>query len=252
MGIKALILTSQRTGSFFLEQCLNSHPSVRCYGEVLIGFDGIDKVQVPKIITRNRKVWILWTYILSGVGLTPRRVIQKLYSHQAVGVTAFRAMYTHLKDPRVKNFFHRDTSIRIIHLKRENLLAQYVSRQLMHHQRKLGRSEAHTTKALPSVSMEIAVDDAIRGMTNIEQQQQQYSDLFSGHKNIELVYETMIDEKGLTDAASRKLFDLFNIEPHPMTSPLVKLNPRELHLMVDNYEVLKVGLTGTRFERFLV
>jgi hypothetical protein len=36
-NMKGIILTSQRSGSTFLQGCLDAHPSVRCYGELLVG-----------------------------------------------------------------------------------------------------------------------------------------------------------------------------------------------------------------------
>ncbi len=248
---KSVVLTSQRSGSYFLEQCLDSHPQIRCYGEILIGFGDVYQGQVPKLFLKNRRTMILWKYVMSGAALRPVKMLNDFYNRGEAQVMTFRAMYNHLRDFRVRNYYLSDTSIRIIHLRRDNLLKQHISRVLMHRQSKLGRKDAHTTKPLTPVSTHIAPEGAIAAMTEVQEEYSKYDQLFSKHPKIELVYEDMIDGPSLTNAASTAITGLFGLDPAPMTSKLVKMNPNRLDQMVENYDELVQALKGTEFERFL-
>jgi hypothetical protein len=78
-----------------------------------------------------------------------------------------------------------------------------------------------------------------------------YERLLSNHKKIELVYEDMIDDRCLTDAAMHAICDLLELEPAPMCCDFVKVNPNKLELMVKNYQELASALAGTEFEKYL-
>jgi hypothetical protein len=44
---------------------------------------------------------------------------------------------------------------------------------------------------------------------------------------------------------------LLGVEYRPLFCDLVKTNPNQLKLMIENYEDIKIALKNTEFERFL-
>jgi hypothetical protein len=78
-----------------------------------------------------------------------------------------------------------------------------------------------------------------------------HEQLFSQHPKIEMVYETMIEGQSLSYEATAAVSDLLELDPAPMRSNLVKMNPHNLELTVENYDELVRALRGTEFERFL-
>jgi len=114
-----------------------------------------------------------------------------------------------------------------------------------------GRWQPHSTSKVRAVATHVSPQAAIREMRYIQQQFDAYEHLLSNHKKIELVYEDMINGQCLTDAATRAICDLLEVEPAPMCCEFVKVNPNKLELMVENYQELATALAGTEFERYL-
>ena len=162
----------------------------------------------------------------------------------------FKAMYNQLCSPKVHEYLRAHTDIRVIHLRRGNLLKQYTSKTLMGKKRD-GRWQPHSTSKMRAVSTHVSPQAAIRDMQFVQQQFDVYEDLLSNHKKIELVYEDMIDGQCLTDAAMHAICDLLEVEPAPMCCDFVKTNPDKLELVVENYQELASALAGTEFERYL-
>jgi hypothetical protein len=225
---------------------MDSHPQVVCDGELLIGA----RVELPGILKRRRRSGKIYKYIRAG-GWNPAGIMEDFYAQDdGSSVIAFKAMHSQLARRRAREYLRKHQDIRAIHLRRENLLKQYVSNVLL--QRKRGRGWwAHTGRKLPPVSMRISPKVAIKSMRRVEAQFQEFELLLSNHKRIEVVYEHMIEGECLSDQVSEAICDLLDIEHREMCCNLVKGNPNDLKSMVANYEELVDGLQGTEFERFL-
>src|SRR6185295_1660068 len=114
-------------GSTFVTDCLQSHPEVFCLGEMLKHGRGF---YVPDYIYRYRQLTKLVQFAFSGAWNSPRLMDQ--FFGQADGkAKLFKAMYNQVNIPWTRRYLERHTDIRILHLRRENLLKQYVSYLLM-------------------------------------------------------------------------------------------------------------------------
>lgn len=245
--MKAVIITSQRTGSSFLVECLKSHPHVNCHYEILKKGYG-DKRIGP--IDQPNKLFYLYRYLLRGAW-NPPKMLDKFYTNEKGQVTAFKAMYTQLIDPRVRYYLQKHTEIRIIHLRRHNLLKQYVSNVLNRRRIRGDRKFSNTKESLPIITTRISPARAIRAMRKNKKLFQHYEQLFSKHHKVNLVYETMMEGQSLSERAAAAVVGLLEIDSAPMTGPYVKMNPDKLELIVENYDDLINALAGTEFEVFL-
>lgn len=244
--MKAIIIGTQRSGSNFLHYCLLSHPSIICEGEMLI--NGL--VKTPKIIEDFRWPAKIYRYVMAGAW-NPIRILNQFLARDDAPVVAFKAMYNHLQSDKIKEFFQEHKEIRIIHLRRDNLLKQYVSKMLLGKKRGQKRWLPHSTQKLPPVTTHISPQAAITYMEHTQAQYQKFETLLSQHHKIELVYETMIDGQCLREEVSRAICDLFQIEYQKMCCDFVKVNPNSLQQMIENYDELAEALHGTPYERFL-
>ena len=244
--MKAIIVGTQRSGSNFLRHCLLSHPSIACEGELLIN----GMVKTPKIIEDFRWPAKIYRYVMAGAW-NPTRIMNQFLARDDAPVVAFKAMYNQMQSARVHDFFQQHKEIRIIHLRRDNLLKQYVSKMLLGKKRGQKRWRPHSTKKLPTVTTYISPQAAIKNMENTLAQYQKFESLLSQHHKIELVYETMIEGQCLTDQVSQAICDLFQIEQRKMCCNFVKVNPNSLRQMIENYDELADALHGTPYERFL-
>ena len=66
---KGIILTTQRSGSTFIADCLQSHPEVFCPGEILQKGLG---VELPDLIYRFRNLTKVSQFVMSGAWNSPR------------------------------------------------------------------------------------------------------------------------------------------------------------------------------------
>ncbi len=245
--MKAVIITSQRTGSSLLVECLRSHPQVNCHYEIL------KKGYGDKTIGRTKQstmLFYVYRYLLRGAW-NPTKMLNSFFTKEVGQITAFKAMYTQLIDPRVRHYLRKHTEIKIIHLRRDNLLKQYVSNVLNRRSVRGDRKFSNTKEPLPIIAKRISPAKAIKAMRRNKKLFEYYEQLFSKHHKINLVYETMIEGQSLSETAKAAVVGLLSIDPAPMTGPFIKMNPDKLALMVENYDDLAHALAGSEFEGFL-
>jgi len=125
--VRAIILTTQRTGSTFLTDCLRSHPDIECAGEILNGDPDEPR---PSYRGPFKDVLKAYRYARSGAWLADRW-IRSFYARGSAQVRCFKAMYNQLSRPLAMRYFHENPEVRVIHLRRENLLKVHVSTLLM-------------------------------------------------------------------------------------------------------------------------
>jgi LPS sulfotransferase NodH len=243
--MKAIILTSQRSGSTFLGRCLDSHPSIESRGELLVG----GEVVAPRPLRGRRTLTKLYRYAAVRAW-DPVSIIERCYEREQAPVVVFRAMYNHVDNRPVRAYLMAHEEIRVIHLRRDNLLKQHVSKLLLGAKRE--RSwQPHTDHKIPVASVKVSAEGAIKDMQRVRGNFIEFERLLSAHRRIELVYERMYNGQTLSHEAWAKLAELLEIEPAKLAADLVKMNPDELRPMVTNYDELAAALAGTEFERFL-
>jgi LPS sulfotransferase NodH len=243
--MKAIILTSQRSGSTFLQYCLDAHPSVKCYGELLVG----GNLVAPKPFRGRRLLTKAYRYAMIRAW-RPASIMDRYYAREAASVVVFKAMYNHVDNRRVRLYLTRHPEIRVIHLRRDNLLKQHVSKLLLSAKRERAW-QTHTTHSIPVVSVRVSAKHAIADMRRVRDAFLEFERLLSGHRRIELLYERLFSGPTLSREAWEKLTELLEIEPASVGSDLIKMNPNDLRPMVENYDELAAALSGTEFERYL-
>jgi hypothetical protein len=155
-----------------------------------------------------------------------------------------------LVTPRVERYIVRSKDIHIIHLSRDNLLKQHVS-NMLNRRRISDRRPAHTTRAIPVAKIRIDPKQAIYRMRASRALYRWYDKRLSRHPKIEMVYERMVGENGLSRSATELVCKFLGIAVEPLVTDLVKLNPDDLRLIITNYDEVASALAGTEFEQYL-
>lgn len=240
--VRAIILTTQRTGSTFLVWSLNSHPEIECAGELLIGAP--DK---PARGYRGafQKLYKLHSIIKTGAWLPARR-INRFFADGEVGVRVFKVMYSHLKYPPSLRYLQRHKEIRVIHLHRQNLLKLHVSQLLMPK-----RKRVQTTEPVAPISVRVNPAEAITGMRQARKRHEYFASIFEAHSRLPISYETLIDGQFLNAETGRRICEFLGVAYQPMTAPQKKMNPKSLRDMVTNYDELAEAVSGTEFADML-
>jgi hypothetical protein len=239
---RAVILTTQRTGSTFLVECLDSHPQVECASEILIG--AADRPS-PEYRGRFKRVAKIARLVRSGAW-RPGHRMERFYAEGAAPVRVFKVMYNQLANPFASRYLQQNEDIRVLHLRRHNLLKVHVSKLLMPKRAKVQAFE-------PVSAVQIYVDpaEAIASMRAARALYSRYDQFFARHSRLPLAYEDLIDGNQLRAETAAQVCDFLGIERHAMSSRLVKLNPESLREMVTNYDELADAVRRSEFSDLL-
>jgi hypothetical protein len=244
--VRAIILTTQRTGSTFLVECLASHPDIRSITELLVGAH----LEPPALVRSSRSLTKAARFLMAG-GWQPTRAIRRFYAAVEKPVGIFKVMYNQLAYPPTLACLRRDTEIRVLHLSRRNLLKMHVSQLLMPRKRN-AIWEPHTTEPLPPVTVCVDPAAAIDAMRRARRWYAHFEGLFAGHRRLAVVYEDMLDQQRLRPSEGARICEFLGVPDHPMRSGFIKLNPESLEAMVTNYGELAEAVSRTEFADLLV
>lgn len=241
--VRAIILTTQRTGSTFLVRALNSHPQIECAGEILIGAP--DTRKGPYRGPFPRKLVKAARFVTSRAWLPASRM-HRFFSGGTAPVRVFKAMYNQLANPIARRYLQDNKDIKVLHLERHNLLKMHVSQLLMHQ-----REKVQTREPLPVVQVRVDPEDALARMRESRALHQRFEQLFAGHDRLRLTYEELIDGQTVRADTASRICDFLGVEDRSMTSALVKVNSDSLRDIVSNYNELEAALLQTEFENLI-
>jgi hypothetical protein len=213
--VRAIMLSTQRTGSTFLVECLASHPDIHSVTELLVGAH----LEPPALVRSSRTLTKAARFLMAG-GWHPTRAIRKFYAAVEKPVGIFKIMYNQLAYPPTLASLTRDTDIRVLHLSRRNLLKMHVSQLLMPRKRN-AIWEPHTTEPLPPVTVRVDPAAAIDAMRKAKHRYRHFEGLFARHRRLAVVYEDMLDGQGLRASEGARICGFLGVGEHPLRSRFI-------------------------------
>lgn len=240
--VRAVILTTQRTGSSFLVECLASHPDIECAREILEGHP--DDLR-PLYRGPLRRV-VKLAHIISSGAWRPGHRMETYFGGGRAKVRVFKVMYNQLARPFSLRYLREHEEIRIIHLRRDNLLKLHVSTLLMPKRREL-----QATAPVAPIRVRVNPAKAIASMRKARARYEQFEKIFERHPRLSVTYETLIDGEFLQTETGRRICEILGVPPHRMGSGLVKVNPESLREIVTNYDELAAAVSRTEFADML-
>ena len=240
--VRAVILTTARSGSSFLVECLRSHPEIECASEILNGQpdDPVPAYRGPFRYVKK------WSRIARTGAWMPGRWLDAYYRRGNAKVRCFKAMYQQLARPFALRYVVENEDIRVIHLRRHNLLKVHISTLLMNK-----RKQLQTTTPTGTVWVRVDPARAIRSMRKARARYEWHDRAFDRHPRLQVSYESLFDGKYLHADTCRRICDFLGVAQHRMESHFVKLNPESLRDMVTNYDELASAVSRTEFADFL-
>jgi hypothetical protein len=184
--------------------------------------------------------------ILKRGAWRPADRLSRFYAGGRAKVRACKVMYNQLVNPFALGFLRRHRELRILHLRRENLLKAHVSRLLMKK-----RDRVQTKTPVGIVRTHVDPGDAIRAMRFARARYEHFGAQFAGHECLPLSYEKLFDGQRLEVNIAGRICDFLEIERRSMQSTIIKLNPESLADMVKNYEELAEAILRTEFADML-
>jgi LPS sulfotransferase NodH len=239
-----VVLSTQRSGSTWVVDMLESHPRVVAYSELFMhGGDGSPKwggeTALPYWQTYSRdkfrlaKPYWLWHYLGEA-----------FHDRPGVDAVGFKLMYSQLSRisrPLMPALWLK--RVRIIHLIRRNALDVVLSKEAG--AARGGTLHARDGNDVEQVRLNLDTQSLLRRMTLHERGIAGARVRFRkvGLPYTEVVYEDLAaDESGFAD-----LFEFLGVDPAPVSSSLQKLNPTSHEELIENYGEVREALQGTEF-----
>lgn len=234
--VRFFIVTIGRTGSTRLRLLLDSHPQVRCHGELYGGNLG---TLAPADSPLHAE--LLAERAADPAGFLARRAFAA-ESVQAVGLKILRSQLTQWTG--LLEALRSDAGVRVIHLVRKNGLKRFLSEYFVGTvTRKHLLLPGETPPEVEPV--ELPVELLLSDLHKVAEQSVEIRSLFAGHPFHELAYEDSLEDNG---PALRGVQAFLDVPLAPLSCQIRKVLPDDPKRLVANFAEVSRALAGTPHE----
>ena len=236
-----IILGRSRSGSNFLRGLMNSHSEIVVFGELFqnekaIGWAYPGYIQTRRMINQfhNEPVKFLQTQVFRRF---PTRVM-------AVG---FKIFYYHAQTKNWRPVWDNlinDKTIKVVHIKRRNILKTHLSRKLA------AKTDVwvNTSRSEENIQ-QVIIDDkeCLKDFIQTREWEKTYDQLFSAHPVIQIYYEELAqDYVSEIDRVQKFL----GVRVETLKPETFKQASRPISKSIANYDDLKQKFIGSPWESF--
>lgn len=239
---KFIILSMPRSGSNYLSYLLHDHPQIISFGEVY------DK---SVIWSQPEKIWLQGKPILKKIRDYFPMVFLKLFifsryprSISAVGLRFFYQQVEYF--PSVFNYLLRQNDLKIIHLKRRNILDNLVSLKIA---LKTDIWISLKQKKEPNVKIRLSYQVCLNYFINTEKLWKKYDKEFRDFSKIDVYYEDLCQNP---QKELERVLSLLGVPYRRLFCPLRKQNIRSLRNVIINYDELKEKFVHSKWGHFFI
>jgi LPS sulfotransferase NodH len=238
---KFIILGRSRTGSNFLRGLLSSHSQIVVLGELLKNYNAIE--------------WGTDGYPQTGRDLRimqtdPARFLDTIVFRKYpryVAAVGFKLFYYHAQQEELKpawEHLRERKDIRVIHLKRRNILKTHLSRQ-----------RAEMTDLWTNVGgskevekpIQLDYEKCLQDFIQTRQWEKDYALFFKDHPKIELDYEDLVADYV---SVAHDIQDFLGVKDEPVKPQTHQQSHWPLSRAVANYAELRGKFMGSEWEEF--
>jgi hypothetical protein len=254
------ILTLGRSGSNALVDIINQHPHAINYGELLGDWNTIRKWQGHLGLWRGQDATYLDRLLADGA---PLRVINSLRSlrkiaagkraevrcHReirTVGAKDFTNLF--VQTPALHDYFRDRPDIKVIGLYRSDIVARFISWQLLDRTGTIKRGVGD--KAI-AARITLDTDTLLADLTTVATEAAQLDgmlDALPASQVFRIRYEAFFFDSAAMHDTVQQMFSFLNLPPYPIRMRSRKINSRRLRETVVNYDACLAALAGTLFE----
>ena len=243
--VRFVTVSTQRSGSTWLTDLLNSHPDIASYTELLLlKGDGMPDWGIYK----DMVYWQTWRRQLCGgkkyirpLGLF-RYLDEAFARYPDMRATGMKLMYTQIAKFPETLWYLRNRDVRVIHLVRRNVLDVVLSGLA-----KNARKVAHAKEGVEVEQVRIRVEPGLllRQMERRQREQRWFAWLL-GRLSVpflQLVYEDIVDDQSRLN----ECLGFLGCPCVTLGSRMTKLNPGCHADLVENIDDVSTALQGTPF-----
>jgi len=227
-----IVVSRQRSGSNLMVNALQSHPQFKVYGELFRG--GADE----SVKTAVRK---------SASDYLDKNIFNNYPS--AIKAVGFKIFYQHPvwdQSGSVWRYLQEVEDIRVIHLRRRNLLKAFVSWKIA--QKTDVWKQANDSSVELDKRVVISPEECVAFFEKTLEQEKIADERFSGKPLLQTTYETLTSQFNEQMDLIQKFL---NVDSLPLSMKTVKQNPESLSDLILNYDELSHAFSGTRWEAYL-
>jgi LPS sulfotransferase NodH len=238
---KFVVLGRSRVGSNLLRGLLNAHPHVAAFGEIFRADNCLDWDHTGYFQSRAAQALLQQDPV--------RFLDSKVFGRYPASIRAvgFKLFYYHARDGRkasVWEYLRGRTDLRIIHLKRRNVLRTHLSRQ-----RAAVTDQWVNTSGQPdnAVVVRLNYEECLRDFVQTRAWEEQCDRDFADHPIFQVEYENLVGDYG---AETRSLQAFLGLEPCAVTPSTFQQTRQPLSAMIANYAELREKFAGTQWAEF--
>jgi LPS sulfotransferase NodH len=238
-----VVIGRSRVGSNLLRGLLNAHPEVVAFGEVFRDVSSLDwdhtgyfqSASMGSLVRRD-PVAFLDTKVF---GRYPRSV-------RAVG---FKLFYYHARQPdlaSVWDYLEARTSVKIVHLKRQNLLQTHLSR----HRAALSDRWVDTAGNLdPAPAVRLDYEECLKDFRQTRAWEEECDRAFARHPLLQMHYERLAADR---TGEIERLQVFLGLSPHAVEPTTFQQAKQPLSAAIVNYGELEERFRATPWAEFFV
>ncbi len=221
---KFVVITRSRTGSNFLMASLNSHPNIVANREVFRELEGKSCTEVWGKTFANKP--------------------------PCIKLVGFKIFYYHpldSDDRSVWDLLVADKRIKVIHLKRNNLLRTVLSGKIALKTKVWTNKRAARKVKLEDKKLSLNVDECIQEFQKIKEWESKIDNMFSKHPKLVISYEELVAKPDTLN----EVLDFLGIEQKELKSGYKKQNKEPLNELIENYHEFSSKLSDTEWSYLL-
>jgi LPS sulfotransferase NodH len=218
------VLTRSRSGSNLLLSYLNSHPNVLIEGEIFGRLRGRNPLRKLKIAFGNQPRWV-----------------------RAKGFKIFHYHPLDCTSDSLWNELEATKALRVIHLRRDNVLRTLLSRKVAEVDKVWLASARDAIPSVPREKVVFTVPELESGFVQTKAWESAAAKRFQRHSALHVTYEDLVEEPV---AVIRRILAFLDLDYHEPRTELRKLNPGHLPDLIENYQELRQAFVGTPWLRF--
>jgi hypothetical protein len=224
-GLTFVILCLGRTGSTHLVSLLDSHPRIRCFGELFTHHEGtLDEAYVTSSRSDPQEYIAHLTAPLSESAVGFKLPLSSIRAHPGA---------LDVIEPR---------DLRVVRLSRKNLLALFVSRRLL--------ASTHVPQSTRGdygdATVVLDPKQCIAMFEKTEEHERYLDEIAAGKPVFRITYEELVTGQRLAEIQR-----FLDVEPAALRSPFSRIRSRPLADTIENWPEVEDALRGSPYERFL-
>jgi LPS sulfotransferase NodH len=233
-----------RTGSTLLVNLLNDHSRVLAFGELFRSPETIGWDIAPFNTLRSAKLLAL--YSADPVVFIDECIFRRW--PRGWGAVGFKLFYYHARQlpfSRVWEYLAANRDIRILHIKRRNILEQYYSLQQAHKTNVWASSKVAGANEQPPLRLEI--DACRQHFTWVRCLEDDCTQFFKAHEMKEVYYEDLAANSG---REMKGVQDFLGLDHERLSVKMARQRRRPLSDAIVNYAELKCAFEDTPWAGF--